>query len=109
MGENAEDEDSLRIVVHSRDQPVAVAFDVEHGSPPDNVRVREIAAHVRKIAPMGVLRNPEPIQQGSVSIGVPGGEAQNRRLADHSHQESLHNVNSAVKENRAGRLSVPRT
>ena len=58
-------------VIDLRDQPVLVAFDVEHGAFIHGVSVRECPSHIHQILPRRLLRNSEPRIQRRLQPGMP--------------------------------------
>ena len=60
MGEDVKNEDAFGPVVDTRDQPIVVAVNIEHGSSPHDVGMREVAPRFRQRAPIRSLGDTVP-------------------------------------------------
>jgi hypothetical protein len=87
MGENVQDEDPLRPVVHPSDQSVVIAMDIEYGSSTDNVGMSEVPSHCCQGVPLRSLGHAVPVHQRYQRIAMLFRELQNRRLADYPHDQ----------------------
>jgi len=54
---------TLSTVIHSRDQPVFVASDIEDGTAADLIRGSEIGPQLGKVSPLGHPRYGGPVRQ----------------------------------------------
>ncbi len=65
------DVETLIPVIDLRNQPILVAFDIEHGPFVHGVSVGERLSHIQQILPRCLLRNSEPRIQGRFQLGMP--------------------------------------
>ena len=83
------DEDSSCPIVDFRDEPVRVAFDIEHRELFHRICRRQFPPHFHKIFPDGLFRNPIPNIQGRADVGMRLGRLQQPLAADDVHFRPL--------------------
>jgi hypothetical protein len=97
MGEDVQNEHAPGPVVHSRDQPIVVAMNIEHGPSTHDVRMREVTPYIGQRAPVRSPGDPIPVHERDQRIAVPLRKFENGWFADHPHAISLQKVNPDVK------------
>jgi hypothetical protein len=86
MGQDMDDIDPLLIVPDLRDEAVFVASNVEDGTLPNRICVREVEPCLCQVRPLGVSGDPIPIFQRMFGIGVDFPKLAQSLPADDSHR-----------------------